>query len=176
MDKQNNKLTKTEIAQRKTDKKILFVGGIIVLLIAICPFLFYSYKSFPESKIWETSFFTFETTFYSWFDYAWYLVNKFIPLYLFFIWFLTCKHWWHWIILVPIAMYSFQLWGLINENNQLDELELFYVLPLMMIIIPAVYLVRAKLFDKVRGDDLKEFEEELGQKRTLWQQIKELFR
>jgi len=45
-----------------------------------------------------------------------------------------------------------------------------------MVIIPSVYVIRAKLFDKVRGDDLKSFEEELGQKHTIWQQIKELFR
>ena len=51
-----------------------------------------------------------------------------------------------------------------------------YILPLMMILIPAVYVIRAKLFDKVRGDDLKSFEEELGQKRSTWQQIKDLFR
>ncbi len=58
----------------------------------------------------------------------------------------------------------------------LDELEMYYVLPLMMILIPFVYIIRAKLFDKIRGDDLKSFEEELSQKRTTWQQIKDLFR
>ena len=49
------------------------------------------------------------------------------------------------------------------RNRMLDELELYYVLPLMMVLIPAVYVIRAKLFDKVRGDDLKTFEEELAQ-------------
>ena len=73
-------------------------------------------------------------------------------------------------------MYSFQLWGIINESNNLDELELYYIIPLMMILVPAVYLIRAKLFNKLREDDLQEFEEDLMTKKTLWQQIKDLFR
>ncbi|MFT4697516.1 MAG: hypothetical protein ACI9SJ_000644 [Flavobacteriaceae bacterium] len=175
MDKQNNKLTKTK-NHYKTDKKSLVIGGVIVLLIAISPYLFYLYESFPELKIWETFLFTLETSFPSWYSFAWYFSGKAIPLYLLLLWFFTCKHWWHWIILVPIAMYSFQLWGVLNESNDLDSLSFYYVVPLMMVIIPSVYVIRAKLFDKVRGDDLKAFEEELGQKRTLWQQIKDLFR
>lgn len=72
-------------------------------------------------------------------------------------------------------MYTFQLWGVINQSNDLDSLEFYYLIPLMLIVVPAVYLIRAKLFAKIRGADLKSFEEELGQKRTVWQQIKDLF-
>jgi len=175
MTKQNNKSTETEIDQPKTGKGSLFIGGFAVLVIAISPIVFYSYKSFPEVKIWETSLFSAETAFYSWFDYAWYFANKFVPLYLLLIWFFTCKHWWHWIILVPIAMYSFQLWGIINESKGLDELEIYYVFPLMMILVPATYLIRAKLFAKSRGNDLKEFEKELSTQKSLLAQLKDLF-
>lgn len=45
-----------------------------------------------------------------------------------------------------------------------------------MILVPSVYLIRAKLFAKVRGNDLEKFEEELASKRSFWQQIKELFK
>ncbi len=176
MDKQNNKSIETETALHKTGRKSLFQGGIIVFFIAISPLIFYSYKSFPEVQIWETSFFEAETAFYSFFDFMWYIVNKLVPLYLLLLWFFTCKHWWHWIILVPIAMYSFQLWGVINESKDLDELELVYILPLMMILVPVVYLIRARLFNQIRGNDLKSFEEDLMEKKTLWQQIRDLFR
>jgi hypothetical protein len=176
MIKQNNKLNTKITDQQQTDSKSIFVGGIVALFIGITPFLFYSYKSFPESTIWETSFFTLETAFYSWFDYAWYIANKLIPLYLLLIWFFTCKHWWHWILLVPIGMYSFQTWGLIQEYDGVDELELYYVFPIMMIVIPSIYLIRAKLFNKVRETDLKAFEEELGTNKTVLQQLKDLFR
>jgi uncharacterized membrane protein len=167
----------THSDHQPTARKSLFIGGVIVLIIAVAPFVFYSYKSFPKSQIWETSLFSISTDFPNWFNYAWYLVGKIVPLYLLLLWFFTCRHWWHWIILVPIAMYSFQLWGLIREsNNQYDVLEIYYLIPLMMFLVPAVYLVRAKLFAKVRGDDLSSFEEELGARRSTWQQLKDLFR
>jgi|TARA_R100000479_G_scaffold70100_3_gene33837 hypothetical protein len=177
MDKQNNKLKENESAHLKTDKKPKIYGGVIVLLIAVSPFLFYSYKSFPEnSQVWETYFFTIETSFYSIYDFFWFIVGKIIPLYLLLLWFFTCKHWWHWILLIPIAMYAFQLWGIVNESKGLDELEIYYIIPLMMVLVPAVYLIRAKLFNKVRGDDLKTFEEDLLTKKSIWQQVKDLFR
>jgi len=175
MDKQNNKLTET-YHHYKTDRKSLYIGGILVFLIAISPLLFYIYESFPDNNVWETSYFTAKTAFPSWYAFAWYFTGKFIPLYLLLIWFITCKHWWHWIILIPIAMYGFQLWGVINQSNSLDEIELYYILPLMMVLIPSVYVIRAKLFAKINAEDLTSFEEELGKKQTIWQQIKDLFR
>ena len=174
MIKPNNKSTETSDHQ-ETGKKSLFIGGLIVVFIAISPFIFYSYKNFPESQTWETSFFSLDTTFGDWYSYAWYLVGKIVPLYLLLLWFFTCKHWWHWIILVPIAMYSFQLWGLIRQNGGYDELEIYALIPLMAIVIPAVYLIRAKLFARVRGNDLQSFEEELGTQRSMWGQLKDLF-
>ncbi|GER60526.1 hypothetical protein ULMA_26340 [Patiriisocius marinus] len=175
MTKQNNKLTEVSQSQDK-GKKSLIVGGLLVIIIASTPILFYTYESFPNSTVWETYFFTLETNFPSWINFAYYLIGKSIPLLLLLIWFFTCKHWWHWIILVPIAMYSFQIWGVLNESNGMDEVELIYVIPLMMVLVPFVYLIRAKLFSKVRGNDLAAFEAELGQNRTLWQQIIDLFR
>ena len=73
-------------------------------------------------------------------------------------------------------MYSFQIWGLIQENEGVDELELYYVFPIMMIVVPSVYLIRAKLFNQIKRNDLKAFEEELGANKTVLQQLKDLFR
>lgn len=175
--KQNNKSTsKTSFPQDKA-RKSYFYGGIIVFFIALTPLLFYSYNSFPsDSQTWETFLFTIDTNFPSIFHFAWYLVGKIVPLFLLFIWFFTCKHWWHWIILAPISMYTFQLWGIINQSNQVDEVEIYYILPMMMILVPSVYLIRAKLFDKVRGKNLAELEEELSKPMTLWDQFKDLFK
>lgn len=173
--KQNNKLTDQQSSEG--GKKSLFLGGIVVLIIASTPLMFYSYNSFPDDiQIWETFLFDFKTDFPSVMHFGWYFVGKFIPLLLLCIWFFTCKHWWHWIILVPIAMYAFQLWGVIEENYSFDELEIYYVLPMMMFLVPFVYLIRAKLFDKVRGTDLAKFEEELAKPMTLWDQFLDLFK
>ena len=175
MDKIHNRLT--DQSPYKTGRRSLFIGGVLVLIIAITPFLFYSYDSFSkDTKIWDTGLFTLETSYPSLYHLAWYFVGKSVPLLLLLIWFFTCKHWWHWIILVPIAMYAFQLWGVINENWGLDELEIYYLIPLMIILVPAVYLIRAKLFNSVRGNNLETFEEDLLVRKTLWEQIKDLFR
>jgi hypothetical protein len=175
MIKQNNKSIETKLLPHKTGKTSLFLGGVIVLIIAITPYIFYSYKSFPKDvQHWEVSFFTIKTEFASVNTYMWFLLGKIVPLLLLLIWFFTCKHWWHWIILVPIAMYAFQLWGIINESEGLDEIEMIYLVPLMAILIPFVYLIRAKLFNNLRGS--KEFEADLAKEKSIWQQVTDLFR
>lgn len=174
MVKSTNKSTDTK-NHYKTGKTSIFLGSLIVVIIASTPYLFYSYESFPDSSVWETSFFSFTTKFPSWISFAWYFVGKAVPLLLLLLWFFTCKHWWHWIILVPVAMYSFQLWGVINESNNLDSLELYYLIPLMLILVPSVYLIRAKIFNRMRIDDLESFEQELSEEKSTWQQIRDLF-
>ncbi|WP_203295681.1 hypothetical protein [Luteirhabdus pelagi] len=176
MDKQNNKLTEQQSKFHQQDNKSRPRGAFIVIIVALSPVIFYLYKSFPDDPIWETSFFTLSTGYGSWFNFAWYICSKLVPLLLFLIWFFTCKHWWHWIILVPIGMYSFQLWNILQQNKTVDEVELIYILPMMMVIVPFVYLIRAKLFEKIRGDDLKQFEEDLMENKSFWQQVKDLFR
>lgn len=177
MNKRPSKSTLGQSKFRHTDKKNLIRGGIIVLILALTPFLYYSYESFPtDSQVWKTSLFNLTTRYPSFYHYAWFLTGKLIPVIILLIWFFTCKHWWHWIILVPLAMYVFQLFSIINENYNVDEVEIFYLIPLMMILVPFVYLIRAKMFSEMRKDDLKSFEEDLLQKKSFWQQIKELFR
>ncbi len=60
-------------------------------------------------------------------------------------------------------MFAFQFIQAINdESKNFDELEIYWVIPIMMIIVPIVYLIRIKLFDKlVYGIDLKKIEAEL---------------
>lgn len=177
MSKHPNKSTRERLSFRQPDKKSLIQGGIIVFIIACTPFIYYAYESFPaNSQVWETSFFSFTTKFPSVYQYAWILTGKIIPVLLLLIWFFTCKHWWHWILLVPLAMYTFQLFNILKQNFNVDEVEIIYIIPIMMVLVPFVYLIRAKLFSQMRSDDLKSYEEELFQKRTFWQQIKDLFR
>jgi hypothetical protein len=163
-------------SQDRAKKKYTIGGGIVVLLIAISPYLFYLYEGFPNDFVWKTFLFEWELNLYDWYTFSWFMANKVIPLYLLLIWFFTCKHWWHWIILIPITMYLFQTWGLLNQTRNADEVELLYMIPVMLIIIPAVYLIRAKVFNRMRGDDMREFEEELKKKRTLFGELKDLFR
>lgn len=177
MSKQNNKLKLKISTSQGADRKSLFHGGITVIIIALSPFVFYAYDSFPASQVWETPFGLLETGFKSWVVFAWYLLGKIVPLGLLLLWFFTCRHWWHWIILVPIAMYAFQIWAVLRESRgAVDELELVYIVPLLFVLVPFVYLIRAKLFNKMRGSDLQSFEEELRKETGLWGQLKDLFR
>ncbi|MET1259278.1 hypothetical protein ABV409_08050 [Flagellimonas sp. DF-77] len=97
---------------------------------------------------------------------VWFFLNKFIPLYLLFMWFLTCKHWWYHIILIPILMYAFQLFELYytpaSADSSVDSENILWLLPVCMVIIPFVYFIRVKLYDKhVHGIDLKAMDTEL---------------
>ncbi len=46
----------------------------------------------------------------------------------------------------------------------MDENEIIWLIPVVMVVTPIVYLIRIKLFDKlVYGIDLKEIERELDE-------------
>ncbi|AXG71204.1 hypothetical protein KORDIASMS9_03460 [Kordia sp. SMS9] len=160
----------THTKQNKESKKIgtfaLLTGSIIAILIAITPYIFYSYQSFPEEKTWETFLFTYEAKHYKTVDYAvWIFMGKIVPLVLLILWFFTCRDWWYHVILIPIAMYVFQLYSAVNDDLEYhDEVEIYYVIPIMMIIVPIVYFIRIKLFDKyVYGIDLQKIDAELAE-------------
>ncbi len=74
-------------------------------------------------------------------------------------------------------MFAFQLMSVLNDDlKYFDLIELWYVFPMMLIIVPFVYLIRAKLFSEIQGEDLAEFERKLGGKRSIYQQIGDLFK
>ncbi|WP_218841336.1 MULTISPECIES: hypothetical protein [Winogradskyella] len=184
MDKQQAKLTKENLKFFQTDRNIsnksIIRGSLIAITIASTPFLFYLYEYAPEGEIWETWFFTYKSGFYENVQIGlWSILMKLVPLLLLFLWFFTCRHWWYHAILVPIAMFSYQIFGAINaELINFDESQLLYLVPLMAFIIPSIYLIRAKMFNKINTADktLSELEEEFMIKpKGLWSKIKQYF-
>ncbi len=149
----------------KGSSGFLLTGSIIAILIAFSPYLFYTYEIFPSGSVWETSFFTYESMYYE--DVltaAWTYLGKFVPLFLLLIWFFTCKHWWYHVILVPVAMYAFQLIGTVYDDVYLetfimDANDLLYLAPFFILILSIVYLIRIKIFDRIYGFDLSELDE-----------------
>ena len=162
----------------KAISKSLLTGSIIAFLIILSPYIFYSYRSFPDSRIWETFLFTFESGFYDKVSVSiWTMLGKFVPLYLLSIWFLTCKHWWYHVILIPIGMYLFQLIMAINDDVKFsDEIEIWYLVPIMAVIVPLVYLIRAKIFASMHNPTLEEIEYELQNKKNIFTHFRDLFR
>jgi len=76
-----------------------------------------------------------------------------------------------------MGMFLFQLITVINDDiRYTDETEFWYVLPIMLIIVPFVYLMRMKLFRNINSGDLDELEEDLLKDKGFFDQIKDLFR
>lgn len=143
---------------RKTKSKVLISGTLIAISLIITPYLFTLYNLFPDDIIWESPFGTYTSRYYESVNVvAWTLIGKLIPLYFLLIWFFTCKHWWYHAILVPICLYTWQIYGVLNDDVQFPDVNYIYVLaPLVLIMAIFSYTIRTKIFDKVHGIDLRE--------------------
>ena len=152
--------------QKQLTKKRFTLESLAVLLILITPFLFKIHEYIPENPEDKVTILGLELGnggFQNVSIYVWFLLGKFIPLYLLTLWFLTCKHWWYHIILIPLCMYAFQIFEVLYSNdNYIDVENVLWILPVCMILIPFVYFLRLKLFDKyVHGIDMEAMAAEL---------------
>lgn len=161
-------------------KKSLVMGSVIATILAITPYLFSLHESVPETRVWDTFLFTYDSK--NWENanlVMWIFTGKAIPLILLFIWFFTCKHWWYHALLVPIIMYLYQIFGLLNQDQgYIDEFQLIYMVPIMALIIPSIYLIRARIFNKINeaNKSLEELEDEFKlSPKNFWDKIKQYF-
>ncbi|WP_152611538.1 hypothetical protein [Psychroserpens damuponensis] len=158
----------------------MIIGSLIGTYVAITPFLFYLYEYVPNTQVWETFLFTYDSNLWGDANLSmWILTGKAVPFVLLLIWFFTNRNWWYHALIVPIVMYAFQIVGLIyNDIANVDELDWLYMIPLMAIIIPSIYLIRAKMFNKINDADksMQELEEEFMMKpKGVWSRIKQYF-
>ena len=177
-----SKLKKRSENSLKTDKKLtktLVIGSFVATFIALTPFFYSLHESVPEQRVWDTFLFTYNSNFWEDANYAmWVLTQKIVPLSLFFVWFFTCRHWWYHALLVPIALYTFQIFSTLNaESNYLDEFQIVYILPIMAVIVPSIYLIRAKMFNKLNENkSLEELEDEFTMRpKGIFGKIKDYF-
>lgn len=180
MQNKQQRLKNQESKFLHTDKKTYIIGSIVATLIASTPYLFYLYESVPDQKVWNTLFFTIKSNYYeSAFVLAWTLTSKLVPIFLLFIWFFTCRHWWYHVLLIPIAMYTYQIFTTLNEDfSFVDSNQLIYLLPIMAVIIPSIYLIRARIFDQINQatKTMEELEEEFKMRpKSFWGKVKDYF-
>ncbi|WP_246109086.1 hypothetical protein [Seonamhaeicola algicola] len=173
-------MTKEKSKFQHTDKKGLIIGSIVATIIASTPYLFYLYESVPNEKVWNTFLFTYNSGYYEDANVAmWIITSKSIPLILLVLWFFTCRHWWYHVLLVPIAMYAYQLFNTLNEDQvYFDSNQLVYLIPVMAVFIPSIYLIRARIFNKINDAEksLEELEDELKlSPKNFWQKIRQYF-
>ena len=184
MDKAIQKLKRREESSFQTANNKLsrsaIVGTILATIIVSTPLLYSLHESVPVEKIWDTFLFTYESGAWEDAQYAmWVYTGKIVPLILLLIWFFTNRHWWYHALLVPIVMYAFQAvtsWN--GEAGKLDEGIFVVLLPILVLVVPSIYLIRAKMFNKINDSDktLEELEEEFMIKpKTLLGKVKQYF-
>ncbi|MEP0304601.1 MAG: hypothetical protein ABJD98_15835, partial [Maribacter dokdonensis] len=153
-------------SKKKKAKKKIFLESLLVFFIAISPFLYKTYDYLPYDSNGDVSILGFTLDGNGFPDastYLWFLTSKIVPLYLLIFWFLTSRDWWYHIIIIPIAMYAFQMFEVFYDSDHyIDTDNIWWIIPICMITIPFVYFIRIKLYDKhVHGIDLEAMEAEL---------------
>jgi len=180
MIKQQQKSKEIKLSFQAKDKKSLILGSIVATIIATSPYLFYLYESVPDTEVWNTFLFTYESGYYQDAQIAmWTLTGKIIPLYFLLVWFFTCRHWWYHVLLIPMTMYLFQIANILNDDlDYVDEFQFGYLIIVMAVVIPSIYLIRAQIFNKINTVDksTQELEDELRVKpKGLWAVIRQYF-
>ena len=139
-------------------KKSLLTGSIIAFLIAAIPYLLFVNQNIPK-EISKIDFFFIEINsgyYKNLYTYTYWFTSKFVPLFLFFKWFITCKHWWVHVLIIPISIYLFQLISVVNDTVlYVDEIEFIYTVPIATIIMALLYFLRSKLSIYIQAVDLK---------------------
>lgn len=159
-------MSTTSNDRSKKARKRFWIESVVIFFVLITPFVFKLHDYLPTDPEATISFFAIEIGRNGFPDvsvFVWFLLGKLIPLYLLIIWFFTNKHWWYHILLIPICMYAFQIFEVLNFKNQyVDTENILWLLPVCMIVIPFVYFIRVKLYDKhVHGIDLEAMDVEL---------------
>ncbi len=181
MEHKQQKLTNEKLKYRHTvSKRSLILGSVIATILAITPLLFNLYQSVPNDKTWDTFLFTYNSGFFESANTAmWIFTGKAIPLILLLIWFFTNRHWWYHALLVPMFMYIYQIFSLFtDESHLLDEFQLIYMIPVMAVVIPSIYLIRARIFNRINEatKSLEELEEEFKiSPKNFWDKVKQYF-
>jgi hypothetical protein len=152
--------------KKKKAKKKIFLESLLVFFIAISPFLYKVYEYLPYDANGDVSLMGLtlgNNGFPDTLTYLWFLTSKIVPIYLLIFWFLTSRDWWYHIIIIPIAMYAFQLFEVFFDSDDVIDTEnIWWIIPICMITIPFVYFIRIKLYDKhVHGIDLEAMDAEL---------------
>tara|TARA_R110000765_G_scaffold407402_1_gene504730 strand:- start:2616 stop:3278 length:663 start_codon:yes stop_codon:yes gene_type:complete len=157
--------------KRKKAKKKIFLESLLVFFIAISPFLYKIYDYLPYDSNDNASILGLiigDNGFQDTQTFLWFLTSKIVPLYLLIFWFLTSRDWWYHIIIIPIAMYAFQLFEVFYDSDDIvDTDNIWWLIPICLITIPFVYFIRIKLYDKhVHGIDLEAIDAELEELKT----------
>ena len=145
--------------------KYLLADSLMAIAIILSPVIFYSYLCFPETEVWETPLFTYQSYYYqNVHTFMWVLSGKLFWLFQTLLWYFTNRNWWRHCILVSISMSLWQIMVLANDDIFLkdDALDLWIMLPVIFAFCVLLYFFRRKVVYYSGMLDLKdEFEKEI---------------
>ena len=76
-------------------------------------------------------------------------------------------------------MYAYQIFITLNDDlHYVDSNQLIYLIPIMAVIVPSIYLIRAQIFNKVNtaNKSLQELEDEFKvSPKSFWDKVKQYF-
>ena len=143
---------------KTTKKSSLLTGSFLLILIILTPYLLYVHIRIPEDlESVDTFFGVIRGGHYTYIQtYIYFLLAKFVPLFLLIIWFLTNKHWWVHAILIPMSVYLIQLISVVNDSaGFVDEVDFIYTVPITAAVVVILYFLRSKLAIYILALDLK---------------------
>lgn len=151
--KHHNQSKKSNTNRQLTARRKRFIYGLLLgVFIVSSPYLFYLYRTPPpETQSWQIAFITLNANeFYdvSYFLHA--LFTKFSLVFFSSLAFLHIKAWWKWAILVPIVMFLYQLFSVVNSNLMIfDEYSLWKSLTLTIPVLSMLIYSAIKLNNRV---------------------------
>lgn len=142
---------------------ILKYGSIVAVILALFPYLFFTYEAVP-ADLWGISWLNTISDNLGGDAYitGWLLMQKLGPVVLLGVWFITCKHWWYHVIAIPFSMYLFQLIVVLTPLFEyLDHFEIYFVIPVVIVSLLLSYVARIRIYDKIHGIDLSGLDDQI---------------
>ncbi len=137
-------------------KHISFVQTLILVVIAIAPFLFSIESPNNPSEITAQigNIVADISNVRSTNEVILLTLARLVPFTLFFFWFLTSKQNWAPVLLIALVVYTYQILKILVEDN-------WWILPASLIIVPLIYLIKLHFNNVTQGIDFKTLESEL---------------
>lgn len=129
-------------------RKYFFRDILIAIIIALSPFIFFAYNFAPKNtKVWETKLFTINLVGNNDIDYLlWMISSKLLLITIISVWFVTCKHWWRLVILMPFSIELFKFLSIINkEFLVIPNYNFIYIFPILISSILILFHYSNKL-------------------------------
>jgi hypothetical protein len=87
----------------------------------------------------------------------WYIFYKIFALLPLMIWFISSKNWWRYAIMVPITLFTYQIWEMFkDDSNVVDQFELVKAAPAILFIIGLILFLSFQIQYRHKLHDIYE--------------------